>query len=201
MDPDGSKTGRVIRATNGQVVQIITQYFNAPSVVTEGIDFAANYPHRARQFRRHRRQSSATYVPVYRWQLTPGGASENYAGEENQGPVRRGGGEPEMARQLQCRLVAGEPFDQRHSQLYRPAAVQQERPALDHAQPELSRRILDDARSVLHLQLRPLVPAGGGGTRPACRSARSTCSTRVSRSCRCRPRNRSSARSTTSAAG
>ena len=85
MDPDGSLTGRVIRGANGQVTQIITQYFNAAAVITEGIDMAVRFNQDFGSAGNFTANLSASYVPVYKWQLNPGAAFENYAGQDNQG--------------------------------------------------------------------------------------------------------------------
>lgn len=83
-DPTGALTGRVIRGSNGQVLQINTQYFNAPSLVTEGFDIAANYVHDLGNAGTLTANLSASYVPVYKFQLQPGAPFENFAGQENQ---------------------------------------------------------------------------------------------------------------------
>jgi len=81
LDPDGSQTGRVVRGADGQVLQVNVQYFNASRVETSGIDFQANYRQDLDKLGVLNVGLSAGYVPIYRWQLQPGGPETNHAGE------------------------------------------------------------------------------------------------------------------------
>jgi outer membrane receptor protein involved in Fe transport len=82
-DPTGALTGRVFRDAAGQPIRVVLQYFNASKVVASGFDFDLGYQHETDSAGTFSANVAGTYLPVYRWTLTPGGRAENWAGETN----------------------------------------------------------------------------------------------------------------------
>lgn len=82
-DPTGALTGRVIRDVTGQPISVILQYFNAARVVASGIDFDLGYEHETENLGQFGINVAGTYLPTYRWTLTPGAAAQNWAGQTN----------------------------------------------------------------------------------------------------------------------
>lgn len=82
-DPTGALTGRVFRDAAGQPIRVILQYFNAARVVASGIDFDVGYEHDFEGLGTVGLNIAGTYLPTYTWTLTPGAASQNWAGETN----------------------------------------------------------------------------------------------------------------------
>lgn len=82
-DPTGANTGRVFRDANGQLIGVALQYFNAASVTVSGFDFDIGYQREVENLGTIGLNLAGTYLPSYKWALTPGAVPQNWAGQTN----------------------------------------------------------------------------------------------------------------------
>ncbi len=84
-DPTGAN-GRVIRNASGQLAIVFTQYQNAPSLETAGVDFEVNYRRPIENVGDFVFNIAGTYVDQYDVIPTPGAAVVHGAGRTNDQP-------------------------------------------------------------------------------------------------------------------